>query len=81
MLAWATKQIPGVPIVSVVGGLHLGKSDSESIPKAVKTLSEHPLKWLVPLHCTGVNAVCALNAAFAGRCYLPGVSDGLVLEA
>lgn len=47
---------------SVIGGFHLHNASSGRIKKTVEYLKEKSIETLVPLHCTGKNAVELLNA-------------------
>lgn len=78
MLAHAEALFPGVPIHGIAGGLHLKHAAQQEMDEIIETLRRLPLKWLVPLHCTGQEAAHALKAVFCERCLLLGTGDSWV---
>jgi 7,8-dihydropterin-6-yl-methyl-4-(beta-D-ribofuranosyl)aminobenzene 5'-phosphate synthase len=67
---------PGEKIAAVIGGLHLTVSGKE----AGEQLRNCEVELVVPLHCTGSEAVCDLKEALGDRCLLSGAGEELVLE-
>lgn len=67
-LAYAKKLFPGERISILVAGMHL-YSASEQIRKQVvdKVLEEHP-DIVMPVHCTGIDAICMLKTALGDKC-------------
>ena len=58
---------PGLPrIRAIVGGLHLGRSDSADLARIGDYLASLNLESLVMLHCTGETAEAALCARLPG---------------
>lgn len=61
-----------VPLHAILGGFHLAGRDVESaIPNTVRDMRQFSLKRIVPAHCTGWRAVCALKAAFGEEAVVP----------
>lgn len=59
---------PGLPLAAVIGGMHLGGASDERIAWTVRELRRHAPARLVPGHCTGERALCALRTAFGEAC-------------
>lgn len=63
---------------TVMGGFHMFEADEERIRNTIEVLSSFKIKRLIPCHCTGFKAMCALNVRF-GDSLIPG-SVGLKVE-
>jgi 7,8-dihydropterin-6-yl-methyl-4-(beta-D-ribofuranosyl)aminobenzene 5'-phosphate synthase len=63
-------------IAAIIGGMHLGEAGPERLARTVAALAALRPALLVPCHCTGENAVAALQDAFPGR-----TTPGLVGES
>ena len=64
---------PGVPIHTVMGGLHLGGVMERNIPESVEGLRSFDIGHIIAGHCTGWRALHALANAFG-----PAVSQSAV---
>ena len=64
---------PGVPIHTVMGGLHLGGVMERNIPESVEGLRSFNIGHIIAGHCTGWRALHALANAFG-----PAVSQSAV---
>lgn len=65
VLTHARALFPDVPLLAVMGGLHLsGAGPEKIIGDTVKDLAAFRLRRIVPCHCTGWRAVLALAGAF-----------------
>ena len=51
------KACPGVRIHTILGGLHLKHADAARLGRTADYLNSLGLKRLVPMHCTGADAV------------------------
>jgi 7,8-dihydropterin-6-yl-methyl-4-(beta-D-ribofuranosyl)aminobenzene 5'-phosphate synthase len=61
---WASR-VAGVPkIHAVIGGFHLSGLGEERIVRVVDAFRELQVDYLVPQHCTGLEALCALAGHF-----------------
>lgn len=61
-----------VPLYAVMGGFHLsGPGVEDIIPDTIRDFGEFPLKRIVPCHCTGWRAVCALANVFKNNVVVP----------
>jgi 7,8-dihydropterin-6-yl-methyl-4-(beta-D-ribofuranosyl)aminobenzene 5'-phosphate synthase len=62
---------PDVPIYGVFGGFHLVGSLEKIIPETVASLKPFGLSQIVPGHCTGWRALCALVNEFGESIVVP----------
>ena len=66
------------PIHAVIGGMHLGAASPSRLRWVVDRLEAFSPSLLVPMHCTGMNAMAALWQAFPNACRPGGA--GAVFE-
>ncbi len=59
------------PIHALIGGMHLLRAAQDRLHHTVQALADWDIRYLVPIHCTGVEASGLLWTRFPGRC-LPG---------
>ena len=69
----------GLPLAHVVGGLHLEKASDSQLELTLNCFSENAQAKIVPLHCTGADAVCRIKETFPQRTCLLGAGDILSL--
>jgi 7,8-dihydropterin-6-yl-methyl-4-(beta-D-ribofuranosyl)aminobenzene 5'-phosphate synthase len=60
-------------IYAVVGGFHLTQASPQRITKTIKALREKEINCLVPLHCTGFEAMATIWQAFPENFIIPSV--------
>ena len=65
-------------IYAVIGGFHLTQASPQRIAKTIQALREKEINYLVPLHCTGFEAMAALWQAFPENFIIPSV--GTIIE-
>ncbi len=77
VLRYAKEIFPDEKIKCLVAGMHLYSASAEDRKRVVtEVLNEH-IEKVIPVHCTGIDAICELRAAmgdscvvaFAGACY------------
>ena len=66
------------PIHAVIGGMHLGAASPARRQRVIDRLRQFAPPLLVPMHCTGMNAMADLWQAFPGACRPGGA--GAVFE-
>jgi 7,8-dihydropterin-6-yl-methyl-4-(beta-D-ribofuranosyl)aminobenzene 5'-phosphate synthase len=79
-IRYAAKLFPGEPILSLTGGFHMYSTTEERRQKAIDELIDQCPGILVPLHCTGIKALCELRKRIGDRCLMPGAGDKLELK-
>jgi 7,8-dihydropterin-6-yl-methyl-4-(beta-D-ribofuranosyl)aminobenzene 5'-phosphate synthase len=60
-------------IHALIGGFHLTQASPQRINKTIQALKEKEINCLVPLHCTGFEAMASIWAAFPERFIIPSV--------
>lgn len=68
---------PGEPLYAVVAGMHLIGASCGMRQKIIDRLTEEEPQIVVPLHCTGLEAICMMKAQFGDRCRLTGTGGRL----
>jgi 7,8-dihydropterin-6-yl-methyl-4-(beta-D-ribofuranosyl)aminobenzene 5'-phosphate synthase len=58
----------GLPIHTVMGGMHLVNASATRLERTIASLQELGVERLAPGHCTGSAATAALRTAFPGQC-------------
>jgi len=71
VLRAAAATFPSLPVVGVVGGLHLAGWTERIIGETVSDLKSFPLEAIAPGHCTGFRATAALLHAFGDTIVTP----------
>jgi 7,8-dihydropterin-6-yl-methyl-4-(beta-D-ribofuranosyl)aminobenzene 5'-phosphate synthase len=71
VLTHAKVTFPGVPLHTVMGGLHLSGSTEAIIPQTVEALGTFGLTHIAAGHCTGWRAMAALANAFSDKVLTP----------
>jgi 7,8-dihydropterin-6-yl-methyl-4-(beta-D-ribofuranosyl)aminobenzene 5'-phosphate synthase len=65
-------------IYLLVGGLHLKDSSEDEIAKVIKSLRQHGVHKIAPMHCTGKLATNLIKRAYGD--YFIQIKQGSVLE-
>ena len=66
-------------IYAVIGGFHLTQGSPQRIAKTIQTLKEKEIRYLVPLHCTGFEAMASMWQAFPETYVIPSVGTRIEL--
>ncbi len=64
---------------AVIGGMHLVHADSNRINETIRAFQRYDIQYIVPLHCTGLQATQQLKETFGDRCLLLGAGSRLCL--
>lgn len=75
VLAYTKELFPGEKISVLVAGMHL-YSSTDAVRKRVveKILAEQP-DVVMPVHCTGIDAICMVKTALGDRCVVATVGN------
>lgn len=71
VLTHARATFPGIPLHSVMGGLHLSGPTEKIIPDTVAALGQFGPATIAAGHCTGWRAIAALLQAFGDKVLTP----------
>ena len=76
------KAFPGQPIALLMGGMHLGNAGTQRINESIRRIQDLDIQTVVPLHCTGITAICAMERRLGDRCKVLCAGDSLeMMEA
>ncbi len=78
-LHYAAELFPEKEIAAVIGGMHLEGAEVSRLNKTVQSLLDFGVKKVIPLHCTGENAVNEIKKIFGEACLTPMVGEGIRL--
>jgi 7,8-dihydropterin-6-yl-methyl-4-(beta-D-ribofuranosyl)aminobenzene 5'-phosphate synthase len=67
-------------VLTIVGGLHLGSYDDDTLNRVVTGLAEWNPRLVVPLHCTGMRPTAWLWRAFGDRVKFCATGDTVELD-
>ena len=66
---------PGTKTAAFIAGMHLFNSDDAKIASVLSRLKEKPPEKIIPVHCTGVRALCKCMETFGDRCVIAMTGD------
>ncbi|MEN6307929.1 MAG: MBL fold metallo-hydrolase [Anaerohalosphaeraceae bacterium] len=66
-LDYVHQKTGGKPVYAVIGGMHLSKASQVRLDYTVQALKKYDVQLILPLHCTGQQAVCYLRTALPGK--------------
>ena len=62
-------------IYAVIGGMHLLNADQKRIDNTIEAFKKYDVQKLIPLHCTGQQALKVFEDIFCKKCLISGVGD------
>ncbi|MCR5482667.1 MAG: MBL fold metallo-hydrolase [Clostridia bacterium] len=78
VLRYVENLFPGEKIRCLVAGMHLYNATGEVRKIVVDEVSKLGIETVMPVHCTGINAICDLKSAMGENCIV--ASAGKVFE-
>jgi 7,8-dihydropterin-6-yl-methyl-4-(beta-D-ribofuranosyl)aminobenzene 5'-phosphate synthase len=63
-----------------IGGFHLMYADSAQITRSIRSLQDLGVRFVVPTHCTGDEAVAGFRRAYGSCCVFGGVGREVVFD-
>jgi hypothetical protein len=63
-----------------IGGFHLMYADAPGIERSIRSLQDLGVRFVVPTHCTGDEAVAAFGRAYGSFCVFGGVGREVVFD-
>lgn len=74
-IKYAKELFPGEKILGLIAGMHLYRASHQSIEKLLDEISGHEIEMVMPVHCTGVTAICQLKSSLGDICWIPTVGN------
>lgn len=74
-LRYAKSLFPGEHIYGFLAGMHLYNSDAETRGRILKQVAAEDMEYILPVHCTGIHAICDLKQMLGDRCIPVGAGD------
>ena len=74
-LNYARTLFPGERILGLLAGMHLYQSDAETRRGVLAQIAAYEVGHILPVHCTGIHAICDLKLMMGERCIPAGVGD------
>ncbi len=75
ILRHAKELFPGLPVKGLVAGMHLYSASAEDRKRVVDEVCAEEMEMVIPVHCTGINAICDLKARLGERCIVATAGD------
>ena len=71
------KCFPGRSIHALVAGMHLGTAAPSRIEMTIGHMAAMKIQKIVPLHCTGITAICEMKRSLKEHCFVQFTGDVL----
>ena len=78
-IAYVSKLVGKENIYAVIGGMHLLNANRIRIANTVEALRKYKIQKIIPLHCTGTEAMAHLKTTFVDKRLHLGVGGQVVL--
>ena len=77
-LEYVSREFPGQKLHSIFAGMHLTGASPERIIRTAEGLEKREFDLLMPVHCTGIEAIGRMKTMYGSRCLL--AETGMTLE-
>lgn len=67
-IRWAREIFGGERIAVLIAGMHLYSADEAMRKRVVEQILSEEMDLVMPVHCTGINAICDLKNALGEKC-------------
>lgn len=75
VIEYTKKLFPGRPIGAIIAGLHLFASSNKTREIVIDKILETNLAMVMPVHCTGMEAILMLKEKLGDKCIIATVGD------
>lgn len=72
---------PNEEVAAIIGGMHLWNIESSRLEATIQQFIELGVKMILPLHCTGLPAVCEMKKVLQERITTFVCGDEIVFES
>ena len=74
-LSYAKALFPGEKILGLLAGMHLYHADAAARKAVLERIAAENMNYILPVHCTGIHAICDLKLMIGERCIPAGTGD------
>lgn len=74
-LSYAKTLFPGEHILGLLAGMHLYQSSAGIRTEILTQVAAEEIDYILPVHCTGIHAICDLKIMMGERCIPAGAGD------
>lgn len=74
-LSYARALFTGERLLGLLAGMHLYQSDAATRQEILTQIAEEEIDYILPVHCTGNQAICDLKLMIGERCIPAGAGD------
>ncbi len=78
-IEYAKTLFPGEKIYGLLAGMHLYQSSRIVRRKVIEQVAEQKIDYVLPVHCTGIQAICELKYRLGESCIPIGAGDTISL--
>lgn len=78
VIRYAKEIFPGEKLLGLIAGMHLYSADEATRNKVVNEIVKENIGMVMPVHCTGIKAICDLKAAMGDHCIVATAGDTYV---
>ena len=75
----ARRIFPGEPVAVLMAGMHLYGASASERKEVIDQLIKEQVKKIVPVHCTGIKAICNLKGEYGDDCII-GMAGEVIRE-
>jgi 7,8-dihydropterin-6-yl-methyl-4-(beta-D-ribofuranosyl)aminobenzene 5'-phosphate synthase len=75
VLRYTKNLFPDEKVTGLIAGMHLYSADVDVRTKVVKEILDENVGLVMPVHCTGIKAICDLKAAMGEGCVVATAGD------
>ena len=66
---------PGERVAAIIAGMHLYSATADDRKRVVDEVAAEGLDRVIPVHCTGIDAICDLKARLGDKCVVATAGD------
>lgn len=70
-IRYAKKIFPQKEIFALIAGMHLSSADKKSREMVIDQIINENIDVIMPVHCTGIEAICDLKNKVSQKCIIP----------
>lgn len=75
VIRYAKEIFPEEKLLGLIAGMHLYSADEATRNKVVHEIVKENIGMVMPVHCTGIKAICDLKAAMGEHCIVATAGD------